>query len=181
MKLLSAGEIRVGMIIMGYEEVEEIATNIHMAYSDDFDSDLLDLPKMSLPTKRINLKPWYKGYPWKVISIAGPIVLVDSLGATIVKTKLTPNLIFDSRYTHFTEVTEEYYIKFWEHLGIKVELPTKTTEVIAKINNPAINQEKIESNNENNSILEEKMRIIKEWKNKFNYKQNFGSGDFELS
>ncbi len=111
---VSAGEIQPGMFVTGYEMLEP-KTN----------PTLFGVPMYNFgedeQKNELNLNPWFKGIPFEVIDVAGPLIIVKTYSGIINGYKLQPVMIFDSRQIHFMEVDKEYYRNYWINSGIKVE------------------------------------------------------------
>jgi len=103
---VSAGEISKGMLIMGYETLEKKPRGFSFNFGEDDDMDKVI----------INPFPWFKGYSWEVIEVAGPIVVARPPTNGVLKNgfKLNTMYVFDTRTDHFMEVSKEYHENFWK-------------------------------------------------------------------
>ncbi len=107
--LISSGEIQKGMWIVAYEAQYQQMINNQMTG---------ELEMKQLPM----IQPWFKGIPYLVTGIAGPIVSVKTFGL-----QGMPQIIFyDTRLVKFMEVDKEFGENY-----IKEMIPAKIEENIA--------------------------------------------------
>jgi hypothetical protein len=120
-RIVSAGEIVKGMIIVAYEHDEII-----------YETLLTGQLEERKITKR---NPWFKGIPYKVCGVAGPIIAVLSEGLQ----SMPPVVFLDSRIVRFIEVDKKFYR---DYLNLMKKNPqsitaaplTSETQTVFKVN-----------------------------------------------
>jgi hypothetical protein len=98
MSKVSAGEIVAGMYIV----VQEVEYPRLYTCSDT---------GKTLEETVLDKIPWFRGIPFRVMNVMGPMVAVDTLGLHKGLARIT---IFDKRFHRFLEVTEEYHRQYVE-------------------------------------------------------------------
>jgi hypothetical protein len=108
--LVTQGEIQIGMILVIIESQEVIFTVDY--YTGEKTSE----------QKKINTSPWYKGIPYRVVGVAGPIVAVENPYPNQM-----PIMFLDSRLLSFIEVEESYLAIYKKHNEISQKQLTDST------------------------------------------------------
>jgi len=141
-KHVSAGELKRGMYVVVYQTNDPIMIaqeNIRQATpipveGEEWTQEEIEIKEIVPKLKTItNYFPWFKGIPWKILDIAGPIVAVKTFGVQ----NTAPVMFFDSRFNQFMEVKKSFYKSYWGVMGINfdkkdkiIQPPPKKSELV---------------------------------------------------
>ncbi len=100
-KLISPGEIVPGTRLMVYE-------------SCSFHRYMCPISNQIKEQVLTDYHPWFKGIPYEVVSVAGPIVAVR----TNCFQNAPPVVFIDSRFVKFVEVSEEFLNTYNASMGL---------------------------------------------------------------
>lgn len=99
MNILSAGEIDKGMYV----------TVLEGKFYRTVTDHITNKPYEELAEDKT---PWYRGIPFKVINVNGPMIAVDTSG--LHKGNFSRVMFFDTRYHQLMETTKEFHDEYVE-------------------------------------------------------------------
>jgi hypothetical protein len=97
MNVLSAGEVTKGMYVIVLE------VKYYRSQRDEVTGKVYD----ELVEDKT---PWYRGIPFRVINVNGPMVAVDTSG--LHKNNFNRVMFFDTRYYQLIETTKEFHDEY---------------------------------------------------------------------
>ncbi len=107
--LVSLGEIKVGMYVMVLHE------KIHERYYTDHNGETQVQTYCPSPV------PWFKGIPYQVVGIAGPIIAVKSLPQP--QANVGPVNFLDTNMVQLAEIPKKFYTAYFDASQPKPKKP----------------------------------------------------------